>query len=323
MERYFYFEEANGARFLSVRDDVILFRFLNASLGKVESQVSQQPFSESEIATDINLLFKHGYQEVSQADFAVVQNSIEQKLRDSTMERIDSRAELMDWKQLAAMHQHYFQNDPAEYLDAHLQSFCYFKDRLRMSEDLDIGFNSMGPTVQSSRRNLVFDCGLEIDGILDAGDLTTELPLFILVKGDLKANHLLLSGWAELVVTGNVHVSGCVVGIDGESGGRLKVHGNLSASKILGGYAYDMEIDGNVDADVFWLDNDESPFPSAIAVPEELSSEEHKLLSAKMPLSEAAYSISRNWAIGKEVTTYHFDACQSFDILRRGEKLFR
>ena len=323
MKRHFYHALADEARFLTVHDGVIEMTMISAVLGSVEKHDSQQAMSPEEIAINLERALEHGYLEVDESDFFESRARIEKLIREIAVEKFDPRFELMDWDELPSSLRNSFRNNPVEYLTPTLRKFCYCKDPFQSGSDIVLGFDSLGPTAQYARRNLVFKNGLNIDGNLDAGDQTSELPLYLFVEGDLHAKNIMLSGWAEVVVTGNLVVSGSIVGYDGEPGGRLKVHGNVSADNILGGYMYGMELDGRVDSKVYWLDQDEPSIKDAIVIPNELTQSRFHHESNELPIVREAYFMDSNWATGEDVVTFHFDARQSFDLLRQGKPLFR
>ncbi len=90
----------------------------------------------------------------------------------------------------------------------------------------------------------------------------------------------ILTGWVEVVVTGDAYVSGTVLAVDGEAGGRLHVHGNLTSPQVLGGMMYPIQVDGQVTGNVYWLDFDEPSLANASIVPGELTSDQVASLNA-------------------------------------------
>ena len=317
MDRFLYSVDETSARFISVRSDSIEMQLIRATLGQIES--SQQTLPQSEIDKNVKMALSRGFQEVSESDFLKAQATVEQEFRELIVDRPYENTKLVAWEELAKNNRDYFSNNPAEYLSPQLQNFCVCDEHYHSESSLSLGFDSMGPSAQTSRRNLIFSNGLTIDGDLDAGELTTELPLFLLVKGDLKVRNVMLSGWAEVVVTGDLIVTGDLLGFDGESGGRLKVYGNLSANNVVGGMMYHMEIDGEVHGKVYWLDNDEPLLEGATIVPFELTQEEFRNRPVSIPVLDKGYFGDSNWATGEEVITYHFEPSQSFAVLRKGE----
>lgn len=323
MPRYFYFVNDTTARFLTFRNDAIQMRYIEATLGKIKVKDVQQPSSKLEIDSNIQMAIERGFIETSEPMFEAAQSKVEQELRESVVEKCDSDAKFVDWEQLSEKYSKYFQNDPVEYLSPDLRQFCFYEEHYHSRSDIVLKFNSLGPTAQTTQRNLIFNNGLTVDGNLDAGHITTELPLFVFVNGDLRVHNLLLSGWAEVVVTGNVVVSGAVVGYDGESGGRLKVLGDISAENYLGGFMYDLNFEGQVRGNVYWLDQDEPSIQGARIVPTELPQGTKQNLSAETPLELDAYTANSSWGTGEEVISYDLDVEELFDQIRHGRRIFR
>ena len=323
MQRFFIFDEGTTTRFLSTTDDGLHMVMYYAELGVVHRAENSQAMTAAELSENIAMAFQHGYVELTEEVFRDKQKTIEVEYEQRSQESYDPAARVVEWSQLADTHAEYFVNNPAEYLARTLQKFCCYDQPVDRPSDLRMSFDSLGPTAQTDRRNLVFNQGLRIDGNFDAAGFTSELPLFAVVKGDLHCHNLLLNCWAELVVTGNLYVSGIILGYDGENGGRLKVHGDVTAQRILGGAMYPIEIEGQVNAEVYWFELDEPTLAGAEIIASELTEAQWPDRVQLTPLVDDAYYAERNWASGEEVVTYQFNFEFARDLVRRGEKLFR
>jgi len=261
MKRFFYLGNDRLARFLTVHDQSMEMLNVKAVLGRVEKHASQKSMTAGEFRESIAMAPQHGFRELSEGEFAAAQASAEEVIGKATIELFEPSVQVLAWESLASDHRHYFQNNPDEYLSPELRQFCVYSEPVHRTDDIELGCDSLGATAQTGRRNLIFNKGLTTNGNFDAGDLASELPLFVRVKGDLHVHDLILTGWAELVVTGSVIATGTVFGYDGEAGGRLKVHGDLSAARILGGSMSSLQIDGRVNAFAFCLVPDEPSLP--------------------------------------------------------------
>ena len=323
MQRFFLFDERTTTRFLSTTVDGLHMVMYYAELGAVHRVENSQPMTAAELSENIAMAFQHGYVELTEEDFRDKLKAIEVEFEQRSQESYDPSARIVEWSELADTHADFFVNNPAEYLARTLQKFCCYDQPVHTQSDLLMSFDSLAPTVQTGRRNLIFHQGLRIDGNFDAAACTSELPLFALVKGDLHCHNLLLNCWAELVVTGNLYVSGIIVGYDGETGGRLKVHGDMTAQRILSGAMYPIEIEGQVNAEVFWFDLDEPTLAGSKLVTSELTQAQWPNREQLTPLVDDAYYAERNWASGEEVLTYQFNFEFARDLVRRGDKLFR
>lgn len=323
MNRYFYFQDDRSIRVFTTKDRSIDMLDLRAKLGKTQRNHQEKACSPDEISQNIKMAMEHGFVEITESEAQEKLSKVDDQIMKLVVETIPDGSTMVQWNSLAKEHTTYFQNRPSEYLATDLQTFCVFEAEIVRKGDLWLGFDEDGPTAQTSQRNLIFQRGLKLDGNVDAAHWTSALPLFCLVKGDLRCKNLLLNCWAELVVTGNLIVEGCIFGYDGETGGRLKVHGNASAEYVLSGAMYTMEIAGNVQAPVYWLDPDEPTLANAKFIPSNLSQAQWTDRSSLTPLVDEAYYASSNWATGQEVVEYSFECTQALDVLRHGKKVFR
>ncbi|MCA9193651.1 MAG: hypothetical protein KDB03_17890 [Planctomycetales bacterium] len=322
MNRHFYWQSEGQARFLTIGDQGMDVLLLQAVLGELRKQEQHQAMTMPELLENISRAEQHGFIEVSQAEFSKLRTDIEGQLLNGIEDEIPLVAQVVDWSDLAATLQHYFLNSPDEYLAERLRKFCQFDEHHHSCQDITLKFNSLGSTTQHANRNLIFNGGLCIDGNLDAGDMTTELPLFVLVKGDLKAHNILLSGWAEVVVTGNVNVNGTIFGYDGEAGGRLNVLGDLTAIHILNGQ-FPIRVGGNLVASCWTLGQDENAIPGSNQIPTEFPAVHGRDISTLTPLVDDVYVEDSNWATGEERISYVFDASLAMEVMRRRNSLFR
>lgn len=323
MKKHLVFIDQHWARFMLVQKDSVAMRYISGTLGRIEEAEASQTMTESEISSHLQQASEYGYREVNEAEFVDEQELFRAALAQRVVESVDPDARVVPWQQLAAEHRVYFQNDPAEYLSPGLQNFLVYDKPCHLSSDLMLKFDSLAPTLQTSTRNLIFNAGLRIDGNLDAGGGSSELPLLVIVKGDLHVDNLILTGWAEVVVTGDVYVAGDILAMDGEAGGRLRVHGKLTAPRILGGMMFFIEVGGTVTGDVYWLDFDEPALLNASIVPGSLTSEQARDFENHTPLVREAYYVDSNWASGEEVQTCSFETYQTRDLIRNGKSPFR
>ena len=323
MNRYFYLEDENSASFLRAMDDSIEMHRMRARLGEIEVHDLRQDLTASDILHNIQQASQHGYREVDEAEFGNRQIEARMEFERKIVEPSVADQRLVPWNDLKAEHRETFRNDPAELLSPRMQMFCVYDQACRLTGPFKLAFDSDAPTVQTARRNLLFNEGVTVDGNFDAGDCTTELPLLIIVKGDMHVKNLILSGWAEMVVTGNLVVADTLFGFDGEAGGRLHVQGNLSAQRILGGMMYSIEVAGQLAGDVYWCDLDEATLPGASMVPYTLSSQQAIDFGKYTPLVNEAYFADSNWATGGEVLEFNFNASQIVELIRQGKPIFR
>ena len=323
MTKHLYLIEPHSARFLKVQPDSLEMTYVNAQLGKVEFKNSRLEMPEGGINKFLVDASKHGYTEISEAEFDEKLLSCRTEIEKTTEEPLAVGERRVPWDELVASYQSFFRNNPAEYLEPSMQIFCVYDQPAHLHHDLQLKFDSLAPNIQSSSRNLIFKRGLTIDGNLDAGSGTTELPLLVIVEGDLNVKNLILSGWAEVIVTGNVVVEDTAFCFDGEAGGRLHVHGNLSARRVLGAMMYLLEVAGQIKGDVHWLDNDESPLFNSALVPDSLSKEQMTDFETHTPLVRECYYANSNWATGEEVQTFDFYPERVVAQIRNGMPVFR
>ncbi len=323
MTRYFYFQDDRSIRVFTTQDQSMETLQLRAKLGKTQRDRIGKMCVPEQISQNIAMALRLGFVELTEIEAQKKLAQVDDQLKSMVIDTIPAHAKLVEWNSLAKEHAAYFQNRPSEYLEVDLQKFCVFEAEIERPCDLWLGFDENGPTVQTAQRNLIFQRGLKLHGNFDAANWTSELPLFCLVKGDLRCKNLLLNCWAELVVTGNLIVEGCIFGYDGETEGRLKVHGNASAEHVLSGAMYAVEITGAVQAPVYWLDQDEPTLLDAKMIPSALSQDQWADRSSLTPLVDEAYYANSNWATGEEIVEYTFDCSQALDVLRQGKKLFR
>lgn len=322
MKRFFYFVKKHSARFLTAIDGSMEMKVFSAELGQVVVNDSSQSLSDAEIAENIERALQFGFLEVSEADFSKEQVRIKKEFQQFTIEPIIPGTKLISWQDLKSDFKQYLTNDPDEYLSSKLRSFCVYEEPCQLNGDLRIAFDSKGPTAQTAGRNLIFKQGLTIDGNFDAGSFTTELPQLVIVKGDLHAKNLILTGWVEVIVTGDVKVEGVLFGNDGEAGGRLKVHGNMSAKQIFGGMMYNIDVSGQTTGSVYWTDDDDPTLPNSTIIPSTVSQEQLIELMKHTPLVKEAYLVESNWATGEEVQTLVLTPSQVVEIIREGKPLF-
>lgn len=323
MKRHLYFDDGNAVRLLTITGEGIDMLMLYAELGKVHRTQNSQAMDAAEVSANVAMALKHGYVELTETEYLDKQKTVESIVEQRSRESFDVDATVVQWEELSATHGHYFVNNPTEYLSKDLRKFCCFDRPVERQSDLKMTFDSLGPTAQTNQRNLIFHHGLKIDGNFDAAGFTSELPLLALVKGDLHCQNLLLNCWAELVVTGNLYVSGIILAYDGETGGRLKVHGNAKAKQIVGGFMYPVEIDGQVDADIYWLEPEEPTLAGAQMIASEFSQAEWLCRDQLTPLVDEAFNADSSWGTGEAVVTYGFNFEFARNLVRRGESIFR
>lgn len=322
MNRFFIFTEEYSARFLTADADGLAMRQLQASLGEVVIHDSTHNMPATEIQSTIRQALVFGYREVAESEFKEQQAQLQKEFELNVIDPEVPNTKKVAWHDLAAEHESYFHNGPAEYLAANLRYFHVYAQSCRLLQDLKLTFSSMSPTPQTATRNLIFNQGLTIDGNFDAGDNVSELPLLVVVKGDLHAKNLILTGWTEVVVTGNLVVDGTLLAMDGEAGGRLHVMGDLTAKRILGGMMYHIEVAGQVSAETYWSDDDEPSLPKAKVVPYSLSNLQTDEFENHTPLVAGAYFIDSNWATGQEVKTLNLELTQMVALIREGKAIF-
>ena len=321
MKRHFVRTSRNEARFLVVLDHALQMRRMQAKLGKLESQSAEQQVTPEEREANIAQALKHGFREVSEQEFFDQQRASGKELAEAIVEAALPGSRFVDWHELSPAHGSLLRNNPSEFLTRDMQKFVVFDGPGRL-RDLRLSFDSLGATPQTTKRNLVFNSSLSVEGNLDAGDFTTELPLFVLVKGDLHVRNLVLTGWTEIVVMGNVVATGTVMCLDGEAGGRLHVQDSLQAERILGGSMYSIVVDGQTKGTVYWTDDDHPTLPGAVIVPVTLDHDDAMDFGKRTSLTRETYTVDSNWATGTEVKTYVLDPVKLVDQLRRGVSPF-
>ncbi len=72
---------------------------------------------------------------------------------------------------------------------------------------------------------------LIIDGIMDWSNGLNDS--YVLVKGNLKAQNIILEGCCEVTIDSNVEVENCILCHSGEDGGRLTVGGTTKAHSVI------------------------------------------------------------------------------------------
>ena len=291
--------------------------------GIVSSNKSDTTMPRANAEALIAEALSRGLMEISKADFDKILAESKAILEERFQERDGEDFRLVPWSELAKSNRMKFTNNPEEYLSKYLRRFRVYDRNTKWKGDLKIGFDSLGPDAQTGSRNLVFSEGLEIDGNFDAGSSCDSLPQFIHVKGDLFVKNLILTGWVELVVTGNVYATGVVFGYDGESGGQLKIDGDLTASNVLGGGMYPMYVSGKTNGKVHWFRDDEPTLNAESIIPDSIRSSNWNERSKLTPLSDTAYYEDIDWVGRESVKTYSFNCDFAVASLRDGKPLFR
>ncbi len=277
-----------------------------AQAGVVTEDNTQQSVPLPALQTTLDKLLDHGYTEMAQPAYQSTQVAARQQLLDRFAEKDRPGARLVGWPDLPHFIKPRFANAPDEYLTDPLRSFFVLDAPMRIAGDLHIGYDALGGGAQTHTRNLVYKGALTIDGNLDAGSSVTSLPQFIHIDGDLHVNNLLLTGWADVVVTGNVYAKGLVLGYDGESGGRLQVGGSLHAAAVLGGGMYQLDVAGPVHAKVYWMDDDEPTLAATHIQPCTLSQADWLRRAELTSLADACYFEDTDWVSRETVNVHHF-----------------
>ena len=297
--------------------------YIEACQGRVVTHLTQQAMSPEELQQNMAMALEHGYVVVDEGALEEVMRSSEARLGELCQETGGPDHRLVPFADLENRSALKFVQNPGKLLAQHLSNFCVYDRPAIIPGNLSISFHELGPTAQSNSRNLIFTQGLNVEGDFDAGSSTTSLPQFVHVEGDLIVRNLILTGWIELVVTGNVIASGVVLACDGESGGRLMIGGDLTARSVIGGSMFSVQIDGTVNADIHWLDYDSPALETSSIIPTDLTEADWTIREQRTPLSDAAYTESVNWAAGEKQREYVFAYENAVSILRNGEKLFR
>ncbi len=322
MNRYLLLTEKHSTKFLTAVNNSMKMRLVTAKLGQVVDDESIRDMTSSEVEETISQALLRGFREVSGAEFSACLNDVLNETQNAAVEQDTCGGIMTSWQNLKHENKRFLHNDPEEYLPNKLQMFCVHDEPCSLESDLKLAFDSEGPTAQTAQRNLVFNQGLMIDGNFDAGAFVTSLPQIVIVKGDLRARNLILTGWLELVVTGDVIVEGIVFGYDGEAGGRLAVQGSLVAQRVLGGMMFNIGVEHRVDAAIYWTDDDEPTLPKATTIPGTLSSEQAAELDKHSPVVREAYFASSNWASGEEIQSLVLDPSQIVTLIRGGKRVF-
>lgn len=327
MKRFMARFESHSVRLLAVTFEAdkaiaVMTRF-NAELGEIEEGTSQMEQSKDESESMLAEAIQHGFHEIDEPAYAQAMSETKSRLEREFEEKESSEFRLIDWSEIPRFIQPRFLNDPGSLLSDRMRKFRVYPERAHVDGRLKICFDSLGPGLQTGSRNLIFQKGLTIDGDLDAGSMCEELPQFAHVEGDLRVRNLILSGWVELVVTGDVVVSGDVLGIDGESGGRLQVIGALKANSILGGSMFSIQIGGRVDARVHWIDDDSPTLATHSIVPYSIKSVDWPRREALTAISDSAYHEETDWSNGTSSRIYGFNPEFAIATLREGRPLFR
>lgn len=88
--------------------------------------------------------------------------------------------------------------------------------------------------------NVIVDGDLTVDGDLEWwGGLS---GCFLLVTGNVRARHLLLSGCSEVVVCGDLTATGTVQGHHGDDGGYLTVQGRIRAEAVISTLYFNLDL---------------------------------------------------------------------------------
>lgn len=298
-------------------------KFLEARLGDLEERDHRMDVSPSESISNIKKALKNGFHELTSDEFEIELAYHKRRLSKLIIDTVKSDGKMFPWEDLRLDEGKWLTNNPAAYLSVKMRNFCVYDKPYESRGDLKLSFDSQGPNPQTSTRNLIFNQGVTIDGNLDAGDFTEELPLYLVVKGDLRAKNLILTGWAEIVVTGNIILDGIVVALDGEPGGRLHVHGNLNSKEILGGMMYYVKVDGQVNSNIFWCDDDEAPLPNASIVSSTISNRQFFEFEKLTPLVKDAYHENTDRFSGEDVRTLTIIPSQIVELVRQGKSVFR
>ncbi|WP_158711424.1 leucine-rich repeat domain-containing protein [Streptomyces xylophagus] len=94
--------------------------------------------------------------------------------------------------------------------------------------------------------NTIVDGDLTVGGDVEWWD--SQSGNFLLVTGDLRARHVLLSGCPSVVVRGDVSISGVIQGSYGDDGGFLTVGGRTRAEAVISSLYFNMDFAGQPEA---------------------------------------------------------------------------
>ncbi|WP_316802979.1 polymer-forming cytoskeletal protein [Pedobacter nototheniae] len=203
----------------------------------------------------VERLLKNGYSFITEIEYQTYLEKAVSILLPDRQKPTTQRYSMVSWKTIKAQFNPGFLNDVNEYLpDPVFSNFCFYNNNTVIYDDLVINFSELGSTDQTETRNIVVNGNLVINGNFDAGNDVESLPQFVYIKGDLIAYNLILSGWLDIVVEGNVIVKNTVLGYYGEPGGRLLVKGDLKATNLLNGFMYLFDVNGIVSGKCFAFD---------------------------------------------------------------------
>lgn len=87
--------------------------------------------------------------------------------------------------------------------------------------------------------NVIIDGDLTVEGTLDHYCFEGT-GYFHLVTGSLRARNLILTGFPDLVVRGDLTVAGAIMGFRGDDGGYLFVEGDTSAQIVISSQYFNM-----------------------------------------------------------------------------------
>ncbi len=102
MTRHFVRLDVTWARFVTVLEESIDMRYISGNLGRVEEKVSSQTMSAEEINQNIEQAVRHGFREVSEAEFLETQAEFRAALANRVVESLDPNARAVAWDELAA-----------------------------------------------------------------------------------------------------------------------------------------------------------------------------------------------------------------------------
>jgi hypothetical protein len=187
---------------LHMRDDGwrMEFSFLRYENGEF-SAGREDSRDIADIDSTLAMLTRRQFAEISSDEFEYLQANAEALLQQELREVDRDGYHLTEWADVRSRLGPVFANDPAKCLASSMQRFCWYEGTMLRHDDLVLTHNPSGPP-QTSSRNLIFDGDLTINGNLDAGNNTTHIPQLVYVRGTLSARNLILTGWAEIVVTG-------------------------------------------------------------------------------------------------------------------------
>lgn len=193
-----------------------------------------------------NRLLKQGYVAITETQYQHHLETAHTTLSDQAQAPLTTACNIVPWETIKAQFAPSFFNDADEYLDTPaLRNFCVYPGDTVIDGDLVIDFSELATTAQTAGRNIVVNGNLTINGNFDGSRDIETLPQFIYITGNLTARHLLLSGWLDMIVAGNVTITGTVFGYYGEPGGRLLIKGNLTTEHLLNGFMYPIKVAGS------------------------------------------------------------------------------